>query len=198
MKKSALYLLFFGFIILLLMIPGCKTTEDTVQYTLTVSVGEGVNGNPASGTYTYNANDMVNYGYSLKSGYGDLSVTLDGAPVSESGVITITGNHVLSATATKLIDIRGFWKGTMYNQDGVPFALEATFSGTLQSGSVSGFAETAGNADGTYTVSGDKIDFAIYFFTIDVWYEGTIDDENHMSGEWTSSQSPYGTWELER
>lgn len=198
--RNQMYFLFMGLVVTsLLFLPGCQTTEDVVvQYTLTVNVGEGVNGTPATGSYPYNENDLVPYSYSAQSGYGHLAVTLDGAPVPESGTVTMTGNHQLGATAERLIDIRGFWEGTMYNQSASPFLLSVTFSGTLESGSVSGYGESAGNGNGEYTVSGDQINFNLQFYSIDVWYQGTITDDNNMNGEWTSSESPYGSWELER
>ncbi|MCJ7525018.1 MAG: PEGA domain-containing protein, partial [Candidatus Aminicenantes bacterium] len=71
------------------------------KYTLTVTVGEGVTGTPAAGTSTNEKGTVVNYNYSLQSGYNDLSVTLDGAPVAASGTVTMNANHTLEAKATK-------------------------------------------------------------------------------------------------
>ncbi|HUU05734.1 MAG TPA: PEGA domain-containing protein [Patescibacteria group bacterium] len=71
------------------------------KYTLTVTVGEGVSGSPAAGTSTNEKGTVVNYNYSLQSGYSDLSVTLDGAPVAASGSVTMNANHTLEAKATK-------------------------------------------------------------------------------------------------
>jgi hypothetical protein len=71
------------------------------KYTLTVAVGEGVTGNPAAGTSTNEKGTVVNYNYSLQSGYNDLSVTLDGAPVAASGTVTMNANHALEAKAVK-------------------------------------------------------------------------------------------------
>ncbi|MCJ7526083.1 MAG: PEGA domain-containing protein, partial [Candidatus Aminicenantes bacterium] len=71
------------------------------KYTLTVTVGEGVTGTPAAGTSTNEKGTVVNYNYSLQSGYDDLSVTLDGAPVAASGTVTMNANHTLEAKAIK-------------------------------------------------------------------------------------------------
>ena len=71
------------------------------KYTLTVTVGEGVTGTPAAGTSTNEKGTVVNYNYSLQSGYNDLSVTLDGAPVAASGTVTMNANHTLEAKAVK-------------------------------------------------------------------------------------------------
>lgn len=67
------------------------------KYTLTVTRGDGVDGNPENGSYTYKKGTEVSYSYEARSGYGNLSVTLDGAPVSASGSFKMTGNRTLKA-----------------------------------------------------------------------------------------------------
>jgi hypothetical protein len=71
------------------------------NYTLTVVVGEGVTGTPSSGSSSNKKGTVVNYNYALESGYSDLSVTLDGAPIAASGSVTMNGNHTLEAKANK-------------------------------------------------------------------------------------------------
>ena len=71
------------------------------NYTLTVNVGEGVTGTPASGTSTNKKGTVVNYSYSLQNGYDNLMVTLDGAAIAASGTVTMNANHTLEAKATK-------------------------------------------------------------------------------------------------
>jgi hypothetical protein len=66
-----------------------------------VTRGEGVTGNPDTGTFTYDEGSTVNYSYSVQEGYTDLAVTLDGQTVPSSGVVTMDGNHTLIANATK-------------------------------------------------------------------------------------------------
>jgi len=68
--------------------------------TLTVNLGEGAAGEPASGTYQYKKGEVVNYNYRLQDGYSQLSVLLDGAAVSPQGRVTMNGNHRLTASAT--------------------------------------------------------------------------------------------------
>lgn len=68
------------------------------KYTLTVNRGDGVEGDPTSNSYTYKKGEQVSYSYQARSGYGNLSVTLDGAPVSASGSFEMTGNRTLTAT----------------------------------------------------------------------------------------------------
>jgi hypothetical protein len=71
------------------------------NYTLTVTVGEGVTGTPVTGTSTNEKGTAVIYNYTLQSGYNNLSVTLDGAAVDASGTVTMNANHALVASATK-------------------------------------------------------------------------------------------------
>jgi hypothetical protein len=71
------------------------------NYTLTVTVGEGVTGTPAAGASTNKKGTVVSYNYSLQSGYSNLSVTLDGAAVPASGTLTMNANHTLAASSTK-------------------------------------------------------------------------------------------------
>jgi hypothetical protein len=71
------------------------------EYTLTASVGEGVDGSPATGTSTHKKGTLVNYNYTLESGYTALVVTLDGREVPASGTIKMDGDHILTAAASK-------------------------------------------------------------------------------------------------
>lgn len=79
----------------LLVLSGCKKSEETGNYTLTVQVSSGANGSPATGSYTYKKDDKVPYSYTLKDAYKNLKVTLEGKTIDNSGTITITGNQSL-------------------------------------------------------------------------------------------------------
>ncbi|HLP62786.1 MAG TPA: Ig-like domain-containing protein [Candidatus Deferrimicrobium sp.] len=68
---------------------------------LTVTMGEGVSGNPGSGTYTYKKGSSINYNYNVQSGYTALVVTLDGNPVASSGTLKMDAPHTLNVTASK-------------------------------------------------------------------------------------------------
>jgi tetratricopeptide (TPR) repeat protein len=72
------------------------------DYTLTVNKGDGANGTPDSGTYTYKEGSVVNYNYTLQKGYKDLMVKLNGHPVPANGSITMIENYSLEASASKL------------------------------------------------------------------------------------------------
>jgi hypothetical protein len=76
------------------------------KYDLTVNVGEGINGTPTSGTSSHKKGSSVSYNYSLKSGYTDLSVKIDGSPASASGSIKMDQNTTLSATCTEQGSLR--------------------------------------------------------------------------------------------
>ncbi len=81
---------------------GCKknTTVEPAKgsFTLTVSLGEGIDGSPATGTYTYNEGDTVTYNYGLKSGYRNLAVTRAWARVPSEGSFTIHSDTRLTAS----------------------------------------------------------------------------------------------------
>jgi hypothetical protein len=72
------------------------------NYTLTVTVGTGCTGTPASSAQSYKKGTTVAYNYSKLTGYGQLTVMLDGAAVASSGTITMNGNHTLAVTALKI------------------------------------------------------------------------------------------------
>jgi hypothetical protein len=75
------------------------------NYTLTVTVGEGVTGTPVAGTSTHKKGTAVAYDYSLKSGYKNVQVTLDGIIQSgSSGQVTMNANHTLAVSSKKLVN----------------------------------------------------------------------------------------------
>ena len=133
--------------------------DSTTQYTLTLSVGNGVTGSPVRGTFNYDSGTTINYNYSLvDSSYSNLQVTLNGTPVAAAGSIVMNGNYSLNASAdvpTASYDIRGAWKGTATDSNGDPDPFEITFSGTELTGTTSGYVNNPTNiATGTYSVSG--------------------------------------------
>ncbi|MCK4943628.1 MAG: hypothetical protein KAS65_08620, partial [Candidatus Aminicenantes bacterium] len=167
----------------------------------TVTVSSGVSGTPTTGAYSYVENSVVNYSYSLQTGYENLVVTLDGVPVGATGVIIVTGNHVLSATADQ-IDIRGTWTGRFYYSGSDTF-FRIAFSGGLDSGTCGGdFDYISIGGAGTWTLVWPQIDFDLYFpapYYDTLTCTGTLTDENHMNGTWTYTPPGItGTWSLER
>ena len=187
----------------ILFFTGC-TTADTADYILTVTMGSGVSGTPATGSYSYGENDTVTYSYTAQTGYANLTVTLDGAPVGNSGVITMTANHTLNATAT--VDVRGKWTGRFNYQEGDTY-FEVTFSGGILSGTTRGlFDFMPGFGNGTYSLTDNQIEFDLRYSSggIDARLActGTFSDANNMNGDWIWSvngiQQVNDTWNLER
>ncbi len=84
-------------VVVILLISKKKKTKE---YTLTVNRGEGVEGSPSSGAYTYAEDSRVDYNYSPSAGYGSLKVQLDGADVSLTGSFVVSGDHTLTAAAS--------------------------------------------------------------------------------------------------
>lgn len=74
-------------------------------YDLTVTIGEGVDGSPGTGTQSYKKGKTVNYNYTLQSGYSDLIVLLDNNPAAASGTVTMNNNHTLDISTTKLVSV---------------------------------------------------------------------------------------------
>lgn len=72
------------------------------EYKLTVAVGTGVSGTPASGTSTYKKGKKISYSFTLKDGYKNLRVYLNGAAVSAAGEIEMNRQHYLVAAATEV------------------------------------------------------------------------------------------------
>ena len=203
MKKKVLTLLLFIGFTGLIFYPGCKTTEEAAQYTLTVSVGEGVTGTPATGTYSHSENDVVYYSYSSQPKFGNLTVTLNSTGASTTGSITMNSNHTLTATA--IIDVRGDkWTGLAQNDDepGINYYSEFTFSGGISSGTATGYIETLGsNLQGPWTFDGSELAISLGLGVDTLTMRGTFTDENHLSGtwEWDEYGNPQtGTWSVER
>ncbi len=75
------------------------------KYILTVTKGDGVEGSPDTGNYTYNNGREVDYTYRPEPGRVDLVITLDGNAVNYSGAdavsgtIVMDGDHTLSVSA---------------------------------------------------------------------------------------------------
>lgn len=99
MKRILTIILFFALITGAFSHMGCKKSDETDEFKLTVSMTAGVTGTPEAGAHIYSNNEQVPYEYTLEYGYVDLRVILDGVEVDPSGVITITGTHVISSAS---------------------------------------------------------------------------------------------------
>jgi len=187
MNKHFLKVITLIVFVILIFMPGCKTTED-VTYTLTVNLGTGATGTPISGSYQKNQDEAVPYGYTLEQGYQNLEVTLDGTAVAAAGVITMTGNHTLVITTEEIFDIRGQWHLTL-DWSGFPSeSWNITFSGGLTSGS---YMDGNGHT-GTYTVDGSNVDID-YSSSYSMRLVGSFSSQTEMSGDITEAVGS-GTW----
>ncbi|MCP5045905.1 MAG: hypothetical protein GY940_01950 [bacterium] len=72
------------------------------RYTLTVNMGDGVEGTPGNGTHRYTKGERVGFNYKAVAGYGNLTVLLDGNPADVSGTVVMTGNHTLTVNTNTL------------------------------------------------------------------------------------------------
>ncbi len=107
--------------------------------TLTVTLGGGITGTPAA-TKRYKKGESVSYSYSVRAGYGNLQVRLDGAPAAASGSVTMDKDHSLDVTATQqftlTVDLGAGTTGTpaataSYNKDQIvdySYSLKAGYS----------------------------------------------------------------------
>ncbi len=201
MLKRILILMVFAWVMLY---PGCTTSEEAGQYTLTVTVSEGITGVPAAGTYNHAENDIVVYSYSLQPGYRNLTVVLDGVAMGATGTINMNASHTL-VVAAEQIDIRGMWTGVFYWQGSSTY-FEVTFSGGIAAGETEGlFDWVPGFGRGDYTVSGNQVDFNLEYNVCAIneglSCTGTLADNNHMSGLWDWECNGIirnETWDLER
>jgi len=147
-------------------------------HALTVSVSNGVSGTPTTGTYHYFAGTQIDYNYSLKENYINLSVKLDGADIENSGTITISDDHILAATATLHYDIQGSWTLEEDYDDESSFDVSVTFTGDDTSGTV---VDSDGGT-GTYSVDGISVTFTLEFPAITYEYSGLFTNQDTMSG----------------
>ena len=81
--------------------------KNSGKYNLKVNMGEGVVGTPEGGTHRFKKDEVVNYNYSVQSGYKNLVVKLDGNPVPANGSITMDDKHTLDVSADKIGQITG-------------------------------------------------------------------------------------------
>lgn len=156
---------------------------DSAALPLTVSLSGGVTGTPTAGVHYYLPNTQVDYSYSLAQDYKDLAVTFDDAAVASSGTITILrDDHTLRAQAVLQYDIRDSWLLEELYTDGSEFVVTLTFSGDIESGTVT----DSDGGTGTYTVQSSSISFTLEFPDIAYEYTGALSSRNNMGG--TSSR----------
>lgn len=152
--------------------------DDNAQYSLKVTLADGVSGTPEAGTRYYPKDTAVEYGYSANEGYTGLQVTIDAVAAAASGTIVMNSNHVVSAAVSIRYNIRGAWALTEAYEDGSSFKVTATFSGDYESGTV---VDSDGGS-GTYAVSGSTAAFTLLFPGVTYEYDGKFSAADTMSG----------------
>jgi len=81
--------------------PEDRNGEDLLR--LNVSVGQGINGSPSTGTHYHSPGDTIYYNYSLNTGFAELAVTIDSESVSPDSFLVITVNCSLVAECRKAV-----------------------------------------------------------------------------------------------
>lgn len=97
-KKKFPWLLVGGAVVVGVILYFVLKKKKKPQYTLTVNVGEGIDGTPTSGSTTYEEGFQVSYSYTARTGFGNLRVLLDGEDVGASGTIIMNRNHTLNVS----------------------------------------------------------------------------------------------------
>lgn len=171
------------------------TVFKTKKYDLTVNVGEGVDGSPASGTYNHKDGSTVNYSYSLKSGYEQLTVRLDGVEKDPAGTITMDAAHTLEVSAVK--SVTGTYKGQTNQGAAYPITIRVAKKNGISN--VTYFQirmRSATNNLGYYitlTVTGNPTSLPIVNYAFD--YDGSYVD---LAGNFTvnGTTTASGDWSL--
>jgi outer membrane protein assembly factor BamB len=91
-----------------------KEPEQPPKVRLTVTVGPGVEGTPATGVIVADTGMMINYGYRAMEGYINLVTTLNGTTVTDQGTFRITRDQSLNSSAEQKILWRYNTAGGVY------------------------------------------------------------------------------------
>jgi hypothetical protein len=179
--KKTLIILFFIFILTgILIFTGCKTSDQPQgEFRLTVTLGSGISGTPAAGTYYYNAGTTINYDYSLDEYYSDLVIKFDSVNVEDSGSFTVTSDHTLTGYSDPQYVIMGTWIMAEQYEDGRVFSVTVIFTGDKESGTLT----DSDNGTGAYAVGdSNTVTFSLEFPTVTYEYSGIFTNVNTMSG----------------
>jgi hypothetical protein len=162
-KKRFPWLLVAGGAVVVTAIILLTKKKKEKQYTLTVNLGDGVEGTPQTGTNTYKEGTTISYNYTLNPGYNNLVVQLDGAAASSSGTITMNQNHTLTASAgTNVVDFV-----TSQDTVQVPEGGAASFNVRLSAQPTANVDVTVARESGDTNIS--VISGAILTFTTSNW-----------------------------
>jgi len=101
-KKKFPWLAVAGAVVAVVLVILLLKKKKTKNYALTVTVGAGVSGSPAAGSYTFKEGSSVPYAYEGGVYFKDLIVKINGAVSAPSGSLVMDRDIQLEATATPL------------------------------------------------------------------------------------------------
>ena len=188
MKVNVNYIVSFLVLIVLMILPLTHCFLGSPDYTLTVFVGEGINGTPESGTYVYPEFTEVTFNYAYQEGKNAPQVHINGARAEVPfGTIVMFNNIELRV---EQIDVRGEWRIVMREEETDIFDIVFKLSGAdIYSGT---FTDDR-NFTGTWTIDGNKLTI-----TFDNWADYKLEGyANSMNGTWTG-EGKAGVWEGEK
>ena len=186
MKSKILqtYLLVILGITMVLCLSGCKDF-GVPDYELNIQMGSGVEGTPASGTYTYKDLTTIDYNYTPINDEHQVELWVNGSRWLAAGTFTMYTNLDV---VVQIIDIRGTWDFILTSSDTDEEDMEfsVTFSGdNLVNGD---FTDDRGYA-GTWNTDG-----AALTMTYSNWQNYSLTGYiTTMQGEW-SGEGKTGTW----
>jgi hypothetical protein len=159
------------------------------DYELTVTVGEGLEGTPGSGQYSYKDLTSVEYAYTPVNTLHTVEVLLSGSQLNSRGSFTMYTNSTLEA---RLVDIRDQWTVIMYDMNGkFLISFDVTFAGDdILGGTFVDTRNLSGAWDGTsgkVTITYENWENYLLVGTLltmeGIWTNGDV------SGNWTATRT---------
>lgn len=177
--------LFLTLLVVLLLQPSCGW--KTPEFTLTVTVGEGISGTPDTGTYVYQEFEEVEYRYEFQEGAIQPEIYLNNLRMLTLEGIVVMYNDI--TLTVEQIDIRKEWVLSFNRQDDEDIEWKMNFTGPdLRSGT---FSDDRGYS-GTWEVTGTNDITFVYGDWADYVFSGTL---SSLSGNWTG-EGQSGSWFL--
>jgi len=172
---------------LILLQPACHNFGSP-NYELRVTLGSGITGTPATGTYSYAEFAVIDYSYAAATGMAYPTLTINGTSISSlTGEITMYNDVTIDV---KQKDIRGRWHFEMVKDEEIIDEWDATIAGGSETGGT--FLIEGRNTQGNWLVSGtDGNTLTITFLN---WGNYSITGKiSLMNGQWTGAGNS-GTW----
>jgi hypothetical protein len=177
-------------IVIVLCLSGCKGF-GVPDYELKIEVRSGVEGTPASGTYTYKELTSIDYSYFPQNDEHQVEVLVNGSRWLAAGTFIMYTNLEV---VVQIVDIRGTWDFllTSTDSDVEDIQFEITFSGdNLIAGS---FTDDRGYS-GTWNANGANLTITYsnwenYSLTGSIiTMRGDIYNGDEKTGTWSASRN---------